>query len=1014
MPFNYDLSMLCFSRLIRFFLLLVLCCCIPVSFAFNPSHLRFDKLSVEDGLSQLSVTSILQDRHGFMWFGTQYGLNRFDGYEFQVFKHDSERDDTTLSANFIRCITEDPDDGKLWIGTGSGGISVFDPKTELFRHFSHQAEDPFSLSNDAIRTILIDKNKDVWVGSSNGIDKFDRETERFHSIELVDGATAHVRDIVEDNQGTLWVATSQGLFYKTPESDNFILSPLGSIDSRSEIASLSVDRSGGLWIGMFNLGLIYRNTVGGDLQYFQHQRDDIKSLSNNSVRDIVQMKDGSIWVGTDSGLNILQHPGDREFLHFRSDESNTESLSSSLVSSLFQDKAGIVWLGTWTGGLNKVDLQAIQFSTFEPDSERGSSGVTQGPDSTMWVGSSQGLHRLTETKKISKAISHPHEVENLALRNQITGLDYSTKESVIWLGTRLGLSRYREQDQWLESVALKDTSIYSVKEDLDGSIWVGSYDNGLIHLERDSFRIIEQYDMPPVIHMWQENPGELWVASGEGLFWLDARNGELISYTRQAANSNSISHNGVTWVHKDGAERYWVGTHGGFDQMTLENGNPRKARFIGYTSKEGLSSDAVGAIIDDSRGDLWISTTSGISRFNPKTKEITNFGYTEGALKGGYYAGFGFRSAAKRVFFSGPSGLTAFAPEDIRQSDFEPPVYFNKLRIFNRDTALSNDRQTTPLKQPLFMQQSVELDYSQSVISFDFTALDYSSPQKNRYAYRLQGFEKDWNYVDAKRRSATYTNLDPGQYDLQLRGTNKDGIWNPRETVLQLVISPPWWMTWWAKTAAFLLVSLLLTGIYRLRIRRLKARSTILRQLVQERTQSLEMVNQKLEKISRLDDLTNISNRRDFIEQANREWERAKRHKANLCLVLVDIDNFKDVNDTYGHDCGDLVLVKIAKLLTDALRSGDILARWGGEEFSVLLPDTELSGGRAVAEKMRSHIGDAKIDYDGQLIKITITLGLVQMKDEEAFNACLKRADIALYEGKEKGRDQVVAVDEAS
>lgn len=996
-----------YCRTIQFLTILICSLYPPLCLAIVADNIRFDQLSVEDGLSQLSVTSILQDRHGFMWFGTQYGLNRFDGYNFQIFKHDGQRSDVTLSGNFIRSITEDPVDGSLWIGTGSGGISRFDPATELFSFYSHHSDDSSSLSHNVVRAIFIDKKKDIWIGSDNGIDRFDRKSKRFRPIVLGTGVAAQVHDIAEDHEGTLWVATSQGLFYRTSESEKFILKSLGVIDSRSEVASLLVDNEGGLWIGTFNLGLLYQKTNGAEVLSFQHQADNPVSLSHNSVRDILQMRDNSIWIGTDSGLNILQDTEDFSFLRFYSKKGIEGSLSSSIISALYQDKSGIIWLGTWTAGINKVDLQTIQFTTIESESERGSSGIAQGKGTTIWFGGSTGLRYLQDQQRISKAITHQSSVDNVALRNQVTGIDYSARDSVIWLGTRLGLSRYHETDQWLESVALKDTSIYSVKEDLDGSIWVGAYNDGLIHLERDSYNIIARYKMPPIIHMWQEKQGQLWVGTGEGLFWLNSENNELVAYRHQAEYETSISQNSATWIHKDASDRYWVGTHGGFNQMMLENGDPRKASFRAYTGNEGLASDAVGAIFDDRDGDLWISTTSGISRFSPGTQQITNFGYTEGALKGGYYAGFGLRSTAGQVFFSGPAGLTLFSPENIRQSTFKPPVYFNKLRIFNQDVELSNKMPGSPLQRPLFLQKRLELDYSQSVVSFDFTALDYAMPQKNLYAYRLAGFEKRWSYVDAQRRSATYTNLDPGQYELHLRGTNKDGLWSDSDTVLSLVINPPWWKTWWAQLSALSFIGLSLVVVYRLRIRGLNTRSVILRQLVHERTKSLELLNQKLEKLSRLDHLTNISNRRDFVERAGREFERAKRHKTNLCLVLADIDHFKKINDSHGHDCGDSILVDVAKILTGALRTGDILARWGGEEFIILLPDTELSGGRSFAEKMRLRISEATFYYQGQVVNITMTLGLVQMTQDEDLNMCVKRADAALYEGKDSGRDQV-------
>ncbi|NIB40369.1 diguanylate cyclase [Pseudomaricurvus alkylphenolicus] len=989
-------------------LILLLLFRIPLSTAAIPTELRFDHLSIEDGLSQISITSILQDQYGFMWFGTQNGLNRYDGYEFQVFKRDRQRPDETLTGNFIQCLSEDPYDGNIWIGTFTGGVSRFNPKDESFRNYRHDPDDQHSLSNNIVRSIYVDPLHQVWVGGRGGLDRLDRSSDRFERIQISEAQNIHVRDITGADDGSIWIATNLGVFFKAPGTDEFLPLSLGTLPQTTEINTLLRDRDNNLWVGTERKGLLRVSANGQDVRHFRHREERPNSLSHSSIIDLMEDRDGKIWVGTNGGLNLLMEVDSGSFLHYKVDSSNPFSLSENLISYLHEDRAGIVWVGTWAAGINYFDSSKVQFATITADDERGSTGLIAGEDGRIWFGSFSGLHYLTQDFTAAAAIKHNPEVENAALRDRLGGIDYSAYEPLIWVATRQGLSRYRIDAPWIEPVALENTRVYWVLEDMDGSVWAGTYSKGLYRLDRDSFEILQHYPMSHVAYLWQDTPGELWVATTSGLYWLQTQSGEKAHYQHQQGVEDGLSYRTATWISRDKQKRYWVGTQGGgFSQMILEDDDPRKARFLTYNTANGLEADAVGAIVDDERNNLWISTTAGVSKFNVADREFSNFGYPEGALQGGYFVGSAAKDRSGNIYFGGPAGLTAFEPASIQLSDYAPPVRITAFRMFNQEVNLTQTTGYSLLNRPIFMQDKLHLNYEQSFFSFDFAALHFSAPDKNRYAYKLEGFDRDWNYVNADRRFASYTNLDPGHYRFAVRGTNKDGVWSDHQASLEIIVHPPWWQTYWARGIGITAAVIGLYALYYWRVRMLKYRSLELARKVSLQTRELREANRRLEVLSNTDDLTGLFNRRAFLEQAEREYERFQRHNTVFSIVLLDVDHFKTLNDTHGHACGDSVLVHLANLLQSALRTGDVLARWGGEEFIVLLPNTELEGGRKAAEKMRELLNTNPFAYGNLTLPVTLTAGVACIHRQEDINNCIHRSDNALYRGKASGRDQV-------
>ncbi|GAA4356757.1 hypothetical protein GCM10023151_05000 [Kangiella marina] len=947
-----------------------------------------------------------------MWFGTQNGLNRYDGYNFKIYKSDIDNPNTSLTSNFVRALAVDKPTGKLWIGTNNGGISLFNPETETFENYRHDPKDHLSLPHDMVRSIFIDHSDTVWVGTGNGLARYDRKDKRFQQVSipvtLTPSSPLVIRSIVEDKNKTLWIGTTYGVFKRTINSETFEKHSLLSSTSSQDISTLFVDNeSQHLWIGTISDGIIRLNLSENTTTRFAHDESDPFSLSHNAVLDIIQIDNNEIWVGTSRGLNIYSPEDNNTFIRYLPDPADNKSLSSSNIETLLQDEAGVVWVGSWTDGLNKTDPYSTLFKTINPDNKRGNPGLAEDLNGNVWFATHNGLYWLSSDNKVSEGLYHHPDTVQAKVRNEIIGVSASKIEPVIWLGTRRGLSRYRVGEQWIEPVALDGYLVYSVFEANDGTVWAGTYNNGLFQLDRNTFKEIRRIPSSLVPDIYQDDNGVIWAGSTNGLYRIEG-DSPIQIFRHQETTQNSLSHNTVTWISKDSKSNYWIGTQGGgINKMTFPDDDYTSPDFTHYSIKDGFDSEAIGSIIEDKSGTFWVSTTSGISRFNPESMDVDNFSDSEGANKGGYYVGSGILSSNGNIYFGGPHGLTEFDPNQVQLNQYKPSTRIVSFRLFNQPMTISANDDSSPLTKPIYLTETLNLSSKDSVISFEFSSSHYSAPKNNRYAYMLDGFDHQWNHVSSNRRFATYTNLSPGQYTLKVKGTNKDGIWG-EPTELTLVINPQWWQT---KTFILMVVVsciLIMLTIYRWRVQWLRQQSINLRKMVKEQTEELRIVNRRLEKTSKRDFLTKLSNRRDFIDLASKEFFRYKRHGNPFCIILFDIDYFKKVNDEYGHDAGDQALIEISKITKTIFRSEDIIARWGGEEFIILLPETPYQGGLVAAEKIRAKVESLDFYYQETKIPLNITVGVSVVSECESLKACIVKADEALYEGKSKGRNCVV------
>ena len=834
--------------------------------------LKFERVSVEHGLSQSTVTCILQDSRGFMWFGTRDGLNRYDGSGFKVYRHDPQNPHS-LGHNQVTALAEDQA-GNLWIGMDGGGLDQLDLQRDSFTHYRHDPGDPASLASDPVLSLLVDRDGVLWIGTGNGLDRLDRTTGQFihhqndpedpHSLK---GAT--IESIYQDREGILWVGTNgSGLNRMDPTTGRFTHFQHDPNDPHSLISNYLVvaiyeDQGGHLWIGTFE-GLDRLDRQTGRMVHYQHDASDPHSLSNNSIASLHQDPSGVLWVGTyGGGLDALD-PTMGQFIHHQSTPRDPHSLSSNMVLSMYEDRTGMLWIGTVGGGVNTVDPLAERFALFQNDPDDPNSlsnnvvwSILQDRHGDLWVGTQGGgLDRFDrETNTWRQYWNDP--TDPYSLSNDNVSAIYEDCEGVLWVGTLgCGLDRFDPETQRFthfpsdlhDPHGLGNPFVYSIIEDREGMLWIatdeGDY-GGLHRFDRDTGRFTHFKHDPNDPHslssnwiraLYEDRSGMLWISAvSAGLNRFDPITNSFNRYQHDPSDPNSLSHDSVTTIHEDHEGVLWLGTSGG----GLNKLDPESETFVHYTVKDGLPGDVICGILaedaapsggpDAGGGYLWISTNNGLSRFDPRTETFRSFDASDGLQSNEFLVRASFRSSSGEMFFGGVNGFNAFHPDRVKDNPLVPPVALTSLRQNGEDVRL---------RTAVEHAEEVRFHWPDNSFEFEFAALNYVQPEKNQYAYMLEGFDRSWN--DAGNRPyGKYTNLPGGTYTLRLTGSNNDGVWNEEGSSLAITIVPPFWATWWFRGFVLLVLTGIVVGGYRLRVRSMEARSRELERQVEQRTAEL-------------------------------------------------------------------------------------------------------------------------------------------------------------------------------
>ena len=941
-----------------------------------PPHIRFERLSVQEGLSQTSVFDVFQDSHGFIWLATEDGLNRYDGYTFRVYRHD-DQDPESLPADQVWKVLEDRD-GDIWVATEGGGIARWSRERDAFTAYENEVGNNRSIASNAARALVIDADGLIWIGFLDaGLDRLDPVTgDVLHlrtSPDAPQGLPSNdVRALALDHEGNVLVGTAEGLVRVVPSTLQSTLVDLPT----STVKSVLALPDGRLLVGTEAAGLFVIEKSPGRVRHFEHS-DDFESLASNEVLAILQRPDGTIWVGTSNGLDRFDVDQGR-FEHYTHDSAVPGSLPDDYVMALLEDRGGVMWVGTRSGGAAKWDPATWRFG-YTPVAPEGEPGLSyplvtsfaREASGVLWVGTfGGGLNRFGPNGEVVHytATGRPGALSG----NRVMSLLLDSRGR-LWVATyRAGLNRldpgatafvhYPHSD---DERSVSSDRIMSLHEDLSGRVWVGTYTGGLNRYVSESDDFV-RYPLslvgPNVTALADSASGGLWVGTeGDGLLHL-LTGGQVESYVHDSSAVTSLPNDTVTALYVDPSGLLWVGMLGG-GLARLDPGDARSG-FTRFDAAHGLMNDTVYGIETDDEGALWLSTNNGLFRLDPSQQRFEAFGPEHGLQGPEFNVGAHYRDDAGRLYFGGTEGFNVFDPAEIKPRDFVPPVVLTSFLKLNKPVSLGRG---------LDGIDAVDLGYRDSVVTFEVAALDYSSPLNNRYRYQLEGFDDDWIDFGTERR-ITYTNLDPGKYVLRVQGAGSEGVWNTDGLTLALRVEAPPWRRWWAYLIYASLFLCLAAAGERERRRRRGREATYRRQLefevaertkeLDERATELESLNQQLSEASLSDPLTGLRNRRFLFERLAPELsvisdrspgadpEERSPHRGAIFL-LIDLDNFKKINDTHGHIVGDEVLLHVTSRLKGIARSSDLLVRWGGDELLMIRWDADPKDGGAMAERIR-------------------------------------------------------------
>lgn len=783
------------------FFLLISC---QITFAQNP---KFKHIGIDAGLSNSTIECIFQDHRGFLWFGTRDGLNKYDGEQITIFK--SSRDPASLSDNFIRHIYEDKNK-KLWIGT-SNGLNRFDPETNNFRRYKTGSAAAGKSSGSNNVTAIEEHATGLWIATSGGLLELRNEkTTTFRHFKH------HTNDLHTDRKGNLWIATDSGLYKFDKKSSAFMKIP-GLSNYTLRVIAESAD--GTLWLGTEEQGMIAYQPSSHSIKIYRHELKNSNSLGSDLVRAIIVDQKNNLWIGSVNGGLDHFNPQTNTFKNYQNEPGNASSLSQRTVSALFQDKQDNLWVGTHRGGINLYTPGSERFRLVQQELNKNSLSYNdvkafyEDQDENLWIGTDGG--GLNFYHKASQRFTHykfdPFRQESLGSNAVLNITEDRFKQ--LWIGTWAGgLNLVDRQSgtfrRFLNNPAdpssISSNYVQKTFEDSKGNLWVGTYYGGLNLMDRGSkkfSRLIQgagntQISGKNIISINEDQHQNLWIGTDDG--GLNCYNLNTKRFTHYFLNEEKRPDLRVIFI--DSKKRLWIGQSG------LYFFNPAKNSFSMYTTRAGLSTDFIKGITEDDRGNFWISTSRGLTRFNPETLRASSYNKADG-LQGLEFEANAFLKTRKgEMFFGGVNGFNSFYPNEIKTNRFIPPVYITEFQIFNN--RMLPGVKDSPLDKDISFSNDIALSYQQSTFSFSFAGLNYTAPENNKYAYKLEGFDKDWNYA-GNTKKAFYTNLDPGDYVFRVKASNNDNNWNAAGTAVRIHISPPFWATWWFR----LIIAVLLTGI---------------------------------------------------------------------------------------------------------------------------------------------------------------------------------------------------------
>lgn len=832
----------------------------------QPIKPRFDHLTTNDGLSHNGVSHIFQDKKGFIWISTLNGLNRYDGRVFKSIEY-VPGDTNSLSDNEVNFVLEDSK-GLLWIAT-QDGLNILNPFYEKISRFAFN----HLLNSNEIITLEEDVHGNIWIGTRKGLNHFNTKTKELTSfksnpLDKKSLSSNNIKSIFSDKSGNLWIGTAKGLCLYDFQSNSFKVFLHDSLKSNTiannVINNITEDRSGNLWLATLN-GLSKLVLRTGEIEFENYFFDDETETTKklNRIRSLDYDSKGNLWLGTIGGGLIVFDPVTKKYSNYQYSQNDISSICDNDVFALFVDNFDNVWIGSSKKGISKYSPTKSRFDLFKPESfavkEIPANDVTAvytDAEKRLWLGTNGNgisVYRLDDYYYPVKLLFELKKNETGGLSSNFITSIVKDRDGFYWIGTLAGgLIRFNELKRKIEifknnrddSLSLSNNYINTIYEDSKGDIWIGTSaggvnkfnkkNNNFVRFVYDPAKPQKNLNSPEVTSICEDNNGNLLFGTTTGgLNLYNPNTEEFTHFTFSDKNNSGISSRKILCLYRDKKGRIWIGTYGGGLNLFSNNS------FVHFSEKDGLPSNIIYSISEDNAGNLWLATNKGISRFNPESKEIKNFDESDG-LQGKEFNARAVTkmSASGIIYFGGTKGLNIYHHLPISVNTNFPVIVISDFKVFNQSVIPGGD---SPVKESISYAKEINLSHDQDVISFSFASLDFTSPSKIRYAYKLEGFDKDWIY-SGNNNEATYTNLNPGDYVFKVKATNSDGVWNKTASEIFLTVHPPFWRTWWAKLFYVFVVIAGLFAIRKYETSRIKLRNEL--KLREFESQKLHEVDQ--------------------------------------------------------------------------------------------------------------------------------------------------------------------------
>ena len=864
-------------------------------------NVKFSSLNVNDGLSQSDVKSIITDRKGYMWFATDDGLNKYDGYNFTIYRHEPGNKHS-LPSNNITIVFEDRA-GNIWVGTSGGGVSLYNRNTDSFTTFPINKDDLTTLSSGDINSIFQDSKNNIWIGTYSGLNLLNQNTKKFTRFFYTKNkdyiASHHIYSIVEGNNGDLWLGTGGGLLqfnYQTGYSKIFRHSGPNSI-SNNQVNTLFKSGDGNIYIGTAGGGIDYFDIKKQSFTHFTHEANTPNSLVNNNVFALNRAGKRQLWVGTEDGLDLFDEVKGT-FAPYSNEDKNIESKNRSINCIL--DEKGILWLGTYESGVLFYDRNLSFFERYS-EQRANKSGLSNDIVTTFaeqgkgfWIGTDGGgLNYFNPGSKVFTHYAHrPESKSDLSGKHILDILNDGQKN--LWIGYYDdGLDLFNTETRKITHYGagnkpnqISGNTVFALAKDKTGDLWVGMDEVGL-NIIRGS-KIIKRYAYSPAdtLHSLSNNDIRVVYSDREDRIWVGTFNGLNLynpatdNFTHYMSWNKGLTNDVIISIFEDSKGNLWVGTLGG----GLNVYDKSKRSFVGYNFRGGKSYSIINSITEDKNGFIWAGTNHGLISFRPFTNTFRKYTIQNNLQGYEFTSGAVLRAKNGQLFFGGHNGFNIVDPYHLAVNKRVPKIVFTDFELFNNKVSIGAN---SVLKRAIDETKVIRLKYNQSVFTIGYSGLNFTLPELNSYAYKLEGFEKNWNYVGSQRK-ATYTNLNPGEYTFEVKASNNDGVWDSTPATLKIIIVPPYYMTWWFRVLLFVIVCVFIYSYYRYRVFAIKAQQKVLENRVVEQTAEVVKQSEELKKqslhLQELNDKLQVQKEQEL--EARKEAEKANTAKSVFLATM--------------------------------------------------------------------------------------------------------------------------------